>query len=422
LEDGANFEASTCYHRLSAEMVVYATALIAGLPPQKQTALRASDRQLVEVCPAFIKALGNSENNLLLDQENVFPPWYIKRLERMGEFTAHLTKPGGRVPQIGDNDSARFVKIWPVYHAMTVRETAQCYLNLQDYQNYTGWRDQDRYWQEEHLDHRHLRAALGSLFARADFAAVAEDSGVESAVLRGLSGGAIFRSYRHSNDAGGAETLRVGAAADWQQALSQVDRLPESAGHGFRVLVPGRHVWDGLELYGYPDFGMYIFRSARIYLAIRCGPAVLKIHGAHAHNDQLSIELNVDGEDWIVDPGTYLYTPLPSRRNEYRSVQAHPAPRLRSGVEPGSFAHDLFWLDGDPQGRCVYFGREGFVGRHSGYGPPVYRLVRLTESGVEVTDWIDGPGSLAAHDHEVIDAPVAPRVLLSPGYGIQLTC
>ena len=30
-------------------------------------------------------------------------------------------------------------------------------------------------------------------------------------------------------------------------------------------------------------------------------------NGGHAHNDQLSIELNVDGEDWIADPGTYLY-------------------------------------------------------------------------------------------------------------------
>ena len=37
--DGANFEASTAYHRLSAEMVMFATALVLGLPEEKLVAL-----------------------------------------------------------------------------------------------------------------------------------------------------------------------------------------------------------------------------------------------------------------------------------------------------------------------------------------------------------------------------------------------
>jgi hypothetical protein len=40
--DGANFEASTSYHRLSTEMVIYATALLLGLPEAKQAVLKNS--------------------------------------------------------------------------------------------------------------------------------------------------------------------------------------------------------------------------------------------------------------------------------------------------------------------------------------------------------------------------------------------
>ena len=38
--DGSNFEGSTSYHRLSAEMMFYATALILGLPEDKKEALK----------------------------------------------------------------------------------------------------------------------------------------------------------------------------------------------------------------------------------------------------------------------------------------------------------------------------------------------------------------------------------------------
>jgi hypothetical protein len=46
-------------------------------------------------------------------------------------------------------------------------------------------------------------------------------------------------------------------------------------------------------------------------------------HWGHVHNDKLSFELFAEGKTIIEDGGTYLYTPLPQRRNEFRSVQAH---------------------------------------------------------------------------------------------------
>jgi len=45
--------------------------------------------------------------------------------------------------------------------------------------------------------------------------------------------------------------------------------------------------------------------------------------GTHTHNDLLSFELNLRGQDIIVDAGTYLYTSSESDRNAFRSTSKH---------------------------------------------------------------------------------------------------
>ena len=72
-DDGGNFEGSTTYHCLSAEMMIYATALM----------LR---------------------NGIDLSNQ------YIDRLYRIGEFISGITKPNGELPQFGDNDSGKLFK------------------------------------------------------------------------------------------------------------------------------------------------------------------------------------------------------------------------------------------------------------------------------------------------------------------------
>nr|MBL0701403.1 heparinase II/III-family protein [Desulfobacterales bacterium] len=138
-----------------------------------------------------------------------------------------------------------------------------------------------------------------------------------------------------------------------------------------------------LKLYAYPDFGLYIYRSKRFYLAIRCGSIGQNGNGGHAHNDQLSIELNIDGKDIISDPGTYLYTPLPERRNEYRSVKAHFAPQVK-GREPANLNENLFKLGNAVSGECLYFGIEGFVGRHYGYGSKICFYTNFQECKLKI--------------------------------------
>ncbi|GAH18996.1 unnamed protein product, partial [marine sediment metagenome] len=118
---------------------------------------------------------------------------------------------------------------------------------------------------------------------------------------------------------------------------------------------------------------------------------------------------NIDGEDLISDPGTYVYTPLPARRNEYRSVKSHFTPRF-PGKEPADLSLGLFRLDDTAKAECLYFGEEGFVGRHWGNKSPLYRMVEIWVDRVRIIDWSEAGAPLAK------PAKLNP----SPGYGITL--
>jgi len=79
--DGSNFESSTSYHRLSAEILLYGTSLLLALP---------RDRKFSSV-PTGIGA----------------------KLQAMAAFSADITGPSGSIVQIGDTDNGRFLKLFP---------------------------------------------------------------------------------------------------------------------------------------------------------------------------------------------------------------------------------------------------------------------------------------------------------------------
>ncbi len=89
-------------------------------------------------------------------------------------------------------------------------------------------------------------------------------------------------------------------------------------------------IWDTLsyrenpiQSKSFPNAGWYIIRHNNDYCFISCGPNGQGGRGGHAHNDKLSFELMLDGQDIIVDPGTYVYTSYPEERNKFRSTEYH---------------------------------------------------------------------------------------------------
>lgn len=399
-QDGSNFEGSTSYHRLSGEMVVYATALLAGLPGEKLAALHDYDHQLITVLPGLRPA------PLRLDG---LPSWLGERLERLAEFTIDITKPSGAVTQIGDNDSGRFLRLAPAYERLSIRHARDRYAHLEERaDNHFLTDDPDSWWDESILDHRHLVAAVAGLVDRPDFVAFGA-SPFETSVVSGLARGARFRSYR-ATEGIGAEAKRFGEGR-------QPPSSPLGIRYQLRLEYPGDDLRHGLRLLAYADFGIYIFRSQRLFLSVRCGSLGQGGSGGHAHNDQLALELEIDGSTVFSDPGSYLYTALPAERNRYRSDSAHAGFRSVRR-ESASLDAGLFALRGDPHGRCLYFAGTCFVGQHTGYGFPVMRRVEVQANTIRVLDLVVAAGTeeRALSVMPFYAAP-ATTVLLSPGYG-----
>lgn len=94
------------------------------------------------------------------------------------------------------------------------------------------------------------------------------------------------------------------------------------------------------------DFGLYAFDREHMRVTLRSGPVGQFGKGGHAHQDQNSITVSVDGRAFIVDPGTSVYTQNAAQRNAERHVSSH-ATMWWPGADqldapPG--ADGLFWL------------------------------------------------------------------------------
>lgn len=167
-----------------------------------------------------------------------------------------------------------------------------------------------------------------------------------------------------------------------------------------------------------PRFGLYGWRNQRSFVSIRCG----RLHdgrGAHAHNDQLAVEVYLDGIDWIRDPGSFAYTGDLSARNAYRSVKAHFAP-WRGDAEPAALNLGPFRLDDTAQAEALVFGEQEFIGCHHGFGETVWRRVRIETEAVVIDDSPHPTADdIRVGDPAALAALLAGGVPFSPAYGVR---
>lgn len=328
--DGGNFEGSTAYHRLSAEMALFAVAVLRGLPDGRRP---------------------------------VFSPRIFERLGAAVAFVRAVTKPSGDMVQVGDNDSGRFFKLAPSLEP-------------------EGG--------ERVLDASHLA------------------SGLDGLVLDALAGGAF--------------PLPAAAPASALAGAEPEDHARSAVRVEIELTDPT--VLEGVESLAFPDFGLFVWRNSRAFVSVRCGPMGGNGLGAHAHNDQLAVEIEVDGVAYARDPGTYVYTPDLRARNRYRSVLAHFAPR-RGDMEPARLDLGPFRLEDRARARAIRFDAGHFLGCHHGFGEPIWRRVIVGNGRIVVEDCLGGPqiGSATNVETHGIASPVGLARLwglepaFSPGYG-----
>ncbi len=408
--DGSNFEGSTSYHRLSAEMILYGTALILGLPDGKREALKLYDPISIFSGPKLQKAPLPFFPVPGLDQTSPLPPTHFEKLERVADFTRAIMKPNGQAIQIGDNDSGRFLKLHPEFHKAELNEIHALYQNLHDY---TGSESANPYWIEDHLNHSHLIRAIDALFGKQADSPGPVD--IEAQIVCDLAGGKTLTPSKPKTSTPDTGNRNFSSDLSWQEGKQKLDALSSKQCNTYEIFAHEHNLKSSLKHFCFPDFGLYLMVSPTMFFSIRCGPVGQNGNGGHAHNDALSIELQIDGIDRITDPGSYLYTPLPEIRNAYRSVKAHFAPYVDQ-QEPNPIDRHLFQMEDRAQAQCLYFGNNGFIGMHTGYGAPVYRLIQVEDDRLIIKDGIDGPQKLVPLD------PLNPThgLPFSSGYGIRL--
>lgn len=279
-----------------------------------------------------------------------------RRIASAGAFLEAATKPDGHFVQIGDNDSGRFLNFSPGFDAALA---------------------------EDHLD---PSATLGA--------------------LRALTG----QPVEPGGDGMLVSAMVPPRPVEWPALSREMDAgLPEAGGGAVLELDYGPGLAERIECLAFPDFGLYVIRGHRLWLSIRCGGESDPI-GAHRHNDQLAVELQVDGTDIVRDPGTFCYTPDPAARNRWRSVAAHFAPQAVDGRQPAALDRGLFFLDPPMRGSCLHVGPDGFLGRHEGFGGTAWREVQVLDDRIVIRD--------RAEEGLEVAAPRIPEgPPFSPGYG-----
>jgi hypothetical protein len=374
-EDGGNFEASVCYHRLSGEMLLWGLALLDGLP-EEQYAILTTQRDWVGPCPPRRKLSPLPMHPIPgSSRMGPVPHWCRERVSAIATFTRTATRPDGCVTQFGDNDSGRFFVLAGIEQTRSRGDPMS------------------PLWS---LDHSGLLNACAAFLGDTP-------TTVEAEILQGLSGRLPtgYNKDRH------LKSPATGDEADWRKFRALAEQCSAKNKHRCEFSASSGLI-ENLSLSAFRDTGFYFMRSSRLYIMIRCGRIGLAGLGAHDHCDQLAIELIIDGIDRVRDPGSYLYTPLPKKRNAYRSVTAHHAPR--SGErEPTDLTRGIFDLRGAPAGECLYFGSRGFIGRHAGYGGWIYRCIELQDDRLVIIDF--SPDGLAVTD------PTPRPLAFSPGYG-----
>lgn len=367
-EDGSNFEGSTSYHRLSTELMLYGALFAVQMDRGRRDRVKSYRCTLHHVQPSLNSI---EKQDFDLDRDEIFPEWFWERLTKALRFTSDLMHEDGTIPQIGDNDSGRFLKLHPVYDIVSEQEAVAKYMNLS-----FPARENALYYDENVLNHEHLAEAYRILCRHDDV-----PLNFETIVLQSLAKRIPAISL----------TPHCMSAHDDVCVQEFLDTLPLEGldRQEYHFPKPKEDI-SAICCYPYAGMGLYIFKSPHLYMTVRCGEVGQNGNGGHAHNDQLSLTLRIDGEDIIVDPGTYLYTPLPERRNEFRATAAHFTIQ-KEGLEQNpwhlgrmgvfSMVHETTFA------KVLLLTSNAIVMEHSGFGEKVYRVVEILENEVRIQDF-----------------------------------
>ncbi|UFS98880.1 heparinase II/III family protein [Nocardia huaxiensis] len=171
------------------------------------------------------------------------------------------------------------------------------------------------------------------------------------------------------------------------------------------------------------DGGMVVLRSGSRRVLMDVGPLGFLSIAAHGHADALAVNLAVDGEDLIGDPGTPSYYGHPEWRAACRSTRAHATVCVDDQDQSVIGGPFLWTAHAGVRVRAVDLARGVVDAEHDGYrrlaDPVMHRRWLIAPphaNGVVVVDLLSGTESHAAQ----VSWPLHPSLEAEPVEGGQL--
>lgn len=320
-QDGSNFETSTSYHKLSGELVTYGLALIKGLGKDKRKALYHYKPKYWINKPSLKELRAQRWRNGF-----EFITYFEAKLLKILQFDESVSKPNGKIIQIGDNDNGKFFSFTPIGTLLTAVAAEKKYKNLAGYTSFISTYGETVYspfWDEDNLNHQTFQNAINGLIINPN-----SQPSIESTIIRNLCNKNLFKKDNYLLS---EFTVKPIDLSNFNFKLQKIFKFENSIDIS------------NLEQHFYPDFGLFILRNSSIFTGIYTGSSVANGLESHSHNDKLSVFLTIDGIDILTDPGTYLYTPDPDERNRYRSSFSHNVP-IHNNSEQEGLENGLFQL------------------------------------------------------------------------------
>lgn len=396
-KDGSSVEGSTSYHRLSSEMVFYATALVLKLPKSRFSFAEKKSEKLVprlKNSNVWLYSLPGS------DLLTPFPFWYFERLYKMSIFSRCIVKPDGQFVQVGDNDSGRFVKVFPGMDKLIALSAKRKYKNLQ---NYSDLPNAEVFWDESVLDYRYLFSIFKEFFYDDECPINPKINVKEGTLIK-----CLLSSYSEF-------PLSIKVNSDFYNSKRFEFIKKDLSLSSEYEFISNSNILEGLKNYAFTGFGLYVYKSKDFYLHIRCGGEAYGTCG-HFHCDQMSLELFMDGKAILSDAGSYLYTSSKDKRNIYRSCKYHTGISFKDRDCVHIDKNSPFRFISYPFAECLYFNSNIFLAKIKLFGVDVFREVCLYKNKIIVRDYLE-----KKYSHSVmLDNIHKKSISFSPGYGKQV--
>lgn len=154
----------------------------------------------------------------------------------------------------------------------------------------------------------------------------------------------------------------------------------------------------------FPEGGVTIVRfdDDRAVLAFDHGPLGFGQLAAHGHADALSVQLFVDCEPVLIDPGTYVYNGNCEMRDRFRSTRAHNTVCIGERDQSEALGPFLWGRKADVSGFALEERKDciRMLAEHDGYAPlHVRRAVEVRVTNVVITDEVVGQEDAAISWH-----------------------